>query len=110
MTDFQQSGYDRRAGERRAIAQVQAPEIDGWHLDKKVPLSLIFAMLCQAAMVIWAIADIKKDVELLKQDTASLHLRDTQQSDSFREAIKLMQDQFSRMDSKLDRLIERQAK
>ena len=24
-----------------------------WHLDKKVPLSLIFAMLVQAAMVVW---------------------------------------------------------
>jgi hypothetical protein len=103
MTDFQQSGYDRRAGERRA----QPPQVEGWHLDKKVPLGLIFTILVQAGMVIWAIADIKKDVELLKQDAMALHLRDTQQSDSFREAIKLMQDQFARLDAKLDRLIER---
>ena len=42
-----------------------APTKESWHLDKKVPLSLIFAMLIQAAMVIWAVADIKKDVEIL---------------------------------------------
>ena len=48
----------------------------GWHLDKKVPLTLIFAMLMQAAMVIWAIADIKKDVEVLKsQSMTSTFLR-----------------------------------
>jgi hypothetical protein len=85
-------------------------ESTGWHLDKKVPLSLIFAMLCQAAMVIWAIADIKKDVELLKQDTQALHLRDTQNTDSLKEAMTVMRDQFKSLDIKLDRLIERQNK
>ena len=105
------STIDRRSADRRApTIEPMQQDSTGWHLDKKVPLSLIFAMLCQAAMVIWAIADIKKDVELLKQDTQALHTRDTQQSDSFREAMKLMQDQFARMDSKLDRLIERQNK
>lgn len=85
----------------------RAPGPDSWHLDKKVPISLIFTIIVQAGMVIWAIADIKKDVELLKQDTAALHNRDAQQSDNLRDAIKMMQDQFARLDSKLDRLIER---
>ena len=84
------------------------PQLEGWHLDKKVPLSLIFAMMCQAAMVIWAIADIKKDVELLKQDNASLSARNTENRDSLKEAMRIMQDQFQRLDAKLDRLIERQ--
>ncbi len=112
-TDFQPSDYarrdgERREGERRAVMQVQVPmPQDSWHLDKKVPLSLICTILIQAAMVIWAIADIKKDVELLKQDTAGLHIRDTAQGDSLKEAMKLMQDQFARLDSKLDRIIER---
>jgi hypothetical protein len=111
MTDFQASTADRREGERRALlTQPMQQEQSGWHLDKKVPLGLIFTILLQAGMVIWAIADIKKDVELLKQDAASLHVRDSQQADSFREALKMMQDQFMRMDSKLDRLIERNGK
>ena len=80
---------------------------ESWHLDKKVPISLIIAILSQFALAILAYGDIKKDVELLKQDTVALHQRDTQQSDSLKDALKLMQDQFSRLDAKLDRLIER---
>ena len=107
MTDFHPSSIDRREGDRRALMTQPMQPSDGWHLDKKVPLTLIFTILLQAAMVIWAIADIKKDVELLKQDAVALHVRDTAQADSLKEAMKLMQDQFSRLDTKLDRLIER---
>lgn len=85
----------------------RAEDPPGWHLDKKVPLSLIFAMLVQAGMVIWAIADIKKDVELLKADALSLHQQRQQQSDVFRDALQQIRDQFSRLDAKMDRLIER---
>lgn len=105
----QRSGLGRRSTDFQTSQFPQQPA-DGWHLDKKVPLSLIFAMLMQAAMVIWAIADIKKDVELLKQDSVGLHARDTLQADSLKEAMRQMQDQFSRLDAKLDRLIERGAK
>ena len=106
-TDFQPSGHDRRTGERRAVMQVALPQPDAWHLDKKVPLSLIFTILIQAAMVIWAIADIKKDVELLKQDAAALHVRDNQNLDALNMAMKSVNDTFARLDAKLDRLIER---
>ena len=99
--------FERRQNiERRAIP----PQTHGWHLDKKVPIGLIFTILVQAGMVIWAIADIKKDVELLKQDTAALHQRDTMQADTLRDAMKMLQDQFTRLDAKLDRLIERDHK
>jgi hypothetical protein len=81
-----------------------------WHLDKKVPIALIIAMLTQFAGVIWFIGQLAKDIELLKADTAVLHQRDNQQTDSLKEALRLMQDQFQRLDSKLDRLIERGSK
>ena len=80
---------------------------DQWHLDKKVPLSLIFAMLCQGAMVVWAIADIKKDVELLKAESANLHQRATLQNDAFKDNMQQIREQFRNLDGKLDRLIER---
>jgi len=79
----------------------------GWHLDRKVPLSLIFAMLVQAGMVIWFIADIKKDVELVKADVNGLNQRNKDQSDAFKDAINTMHAYYIRMDAKLDRLIER---
>ena len=84
-----------------------APTKESWHLDKKVPLSLIFAMLIQAAMVIWAVADIKKDVEILKSRVATLQDRDDRQDKTLGEVVSRLQTQLERMDGKLDRLIEK---
>ncbi len=83
------------------------PTKESWHLDKKVPLSLIFAMLIQAAMVIWAVADIKKDVEILKSRVATQQDRDDRQDKTLGEVVSRLQTQLERMDGKLDRLIEK---
>ncbi len=83
------------------------PAKESWHLDKKVPLSLIFAMLIQAAMVIWAVADIKKDVEILKSRVVTLQDRDDRQDKTLGEVVSRLQTQLERMDGKLDRLIEK---
>ena len=83
------------------------PTKESWHLDKKVPLSLIFAMLIQAAMVIWAVADIKKDVEILKSRVVTLQDRDDRQDKTLGEVVSRLQTQLERMDGKLDRLIEK---
>jgi len=80
---------------------------ESWHLDKKVPLSLIFAMLIQAAMVVWAVADIKKDVEVLKSQVVQQHDRDERQDKSVAEAVQQFVSRLERMDLKLDRLIEK---
>lgn len=84
-----------------------ATQNESWHLDKKVPLSLIFAMLIQAAMVIWAVADIKKDVEILKSRVATQQDRDDRQDKTLGEVVARLQTQLERMDGKLDRLIEK---
>lgn len=84
-----------------------ATQHESWHLDKKVPLSLIFAMLVQAAMVIWAVADIKKDVEILKSRVATQQDRDERQDKTLGEVVARLQTQLERMDGKLDRLIEK---
>lgn len=98
---------DYNGDERRAMREIAAPE-HGWHLDKKVPLSLIFAMLVQAGMVILAITDIKKDVEILKAQSAMQVTRDVRQDSDMRDAMQLLREQFLGMNAKLDRLIERQ--
>ena len=84
-----------------------APTKESWHLDKKVPLSLIFALLIQAAMVIWAVADIKKDVEILKSRVTTQQDRDDRQDKTLGEVVSRLQTQLERMDGKLDRLIEK---
>jgi hypothetical protein len=108
MTD---STIDRRAGDRRApTTQPMQQEASGWHLDKKVPLGLIFTILVQAGMVVWAIADIKKDVEVLKANQAMLAQQDVRQVTDLRDALSAMREQFTSVNAKLDRLIERQIK
>ena len=82
-------------------------DLEGWHLDKKVPLSLIFAMLVQAGAIIWMIADIRKDVEILKKEVAMQDARDRVQDTHVVEVQKLVLEMLNRMDSKLDRVIER---
>lgn len=106
-TDFQSSNHDQRTGERRAIAQVQAPMPDGWHLDKKVPLGLIFALLVQTVGVVWFFAGLRSDIELLKQDNLGLHARDVQAFEAINAAVKSFMEQYRLLDAKLDRLIER---
>jgi len=86
---------------------MSAPTKESWHLDKKVPLSLIFAMLIQAAMVIWAVADIKKDVEILKSRVATQQDRDDRQDKSMSDAVQQFVSRLERIDSKFDRLIEK---
>lgn len=83
---------------------------DSWHLDKKVPLSLICAMLVQAGMVIYAIADIKKDVEFLKLQVRVQEVRDNRQDSDMKEAMALLRESLGLLNSKMDRLIERDRK
>ena len=88
----------------------RVPQELGWHLDKKVPLSLIAAMIAQVIVVVMFFADLKRDVELLKADVQVLHERDKTQEDDFKAAIVILQQHYARMDAKLDRLIERAMK
>ena len=79
-----------------------------WHLDKKVPISIIFALLIQASMGLWAIADIKKDVELLKDARGVQRDRDVRQDVAQAEAVGLVRGDIKEVGAKLDRLLERE--
>ena len=78
-----------------------------WHLDKKVPLSLIFAMIVQAAMVLWVVAGIRGDVEILKVQLQAQTSRADQQDQSSAESLSLIRGQLDKMENKLDRALER---
>ena len=80
---------------------------DSWHLDKKVPLSLILALLVQSGMVIYAVADVKKDVEYLKLQVITQESRDSRQDTDRKEDQAYIREVFKTFDAKLDRLIER---
>ena len=89
-----------QADRRAAVEQ-------GWHLDKKVPLSLIFAMLVQAGMFVGAWMDLKKDVEILKARVQTHEIRDDRQDVDMKEALALLRESLETLNAKIDRLIER---
>ena len=80
---------------------------DHWHLDKKVPLSLIMAMLLQAAAAIWAFADMKKEIEVIKMQVSQQRDRDERQDRAASEAYLRLSNQLEKMDAKLDRIVDK---
>jgi len=84
----------------------QGDKPGGWHLDKKVPISLIMALLVYGATGLWYVADIKKDIELLKMSTLEQRDRDKRQDEQVANAMMLLRGQLERMENKMDRVLE----
>lgn len=91
---------------------------DGWHLDKKVPISIIMTLLIYGISGLWFVADIKRDVEVLKAQQSLQHAReaeamaqqrdrDERQDRAVSEALTQVRDALREGNAKLDRLIER---
>jgi hypothetical protein len=84
------------------------PQEAGWHLKKEVNLSIIISIIGVGVACVTGYTDLKRDIALIKADAAVLHQRDSAIEISTKEAIRELQDAMLRMESKLDRLIERQ--
>jgi Tfp pilus assembly protein PilO len=84
------------------------PSDNGWHLDKKVPISIIVAMLAQFAGGLWFISKLDSRVGALEDRIASQRERDNLQDQQSASSLSLLRGQLDRMDAKLDRLVERQ--
>ncbi len=80
---------------------------DSWHLDKKVPLGLIVAMLIQTGGVFYAYAELRKDIEYLRLQVHVQEQRDQRQDSDMKEAMSLLRESLGTLNAKLDRLIER---
>lgn len=81
-----------------------------WHLSKSIPLTLIFAIICQTIALIWFVASLRNDVdsasrELVRQDTRISTLEQTVQSQAVTmgrmdENIKAIRDAVEAMAAK----------
>lgn len=49
-----------------------------WHLDKRVPISLILAIMIQTGSFIWFMSALNSDVEGLERRTARMETRSAQ--------------------------------
>jgi hypothetical protein len=85
-----------------------------WHLDKKVPISIIAAILFQFAGGLWFISKLDARIAALEAlgviQLSSQRDRDQTQDKQVADAIQLVRTQLERMDDKLDRIIERPRK
>jgi hypothetical protein len=48
---------------------------DPWHLSRSVPITLIFAIVCQTVALIWFVATLRNDVDTSKTDIIRLDAR-----------------------------------
>lgn len=89
------------------IVKAAGADRQGWHLDKKVPISIILALLFQAATGLWFLANMSTDIELLKRSENQQHDRDERQDRAQAEAYLRLSEQLQKVADKLDRIIER---
>lgn len=80
---------------------------EGWHLDKKVPISLILALCAQFGGGVWYAGRIDARIEKLENDRPAQRDRDDRQDAAAVLSAQALQGRLDRIDSKLDRLIER---
>ena len=83
---------------------------ESWHLSKSIPLTLLFAIVCQTVALIWFVASLRNDVdaaskELLRQDTRITSLENIVQSQAITmarmdENIKAIRDAVETMAKK----------
>lgn len=87
---------------------------NSWHLERKVTISVIFAIFAIVVNGIWAVVDIRQNVALLSQrqesDSRMLREQDNKASDALREGLGIVRSQYDQLSGKLDRLIERGGK
>lgn len=76
-----------------------------WHLDKRVPISLIVTLLIYGVSGLWVVVDIKKDVEVLKAEAMSQHIRDDRQDKAVADGVVLLRSELSYIRQQLDLLI-----
>ncbi len=89
--------------ERRALMM-------GWHLDKRVPISIIATLFAQLAVGIWFVSKLESRVESLERGAVAQQVRDDKQDLALLDGTAAMNARLDRIDGKLDRLIERSLK
>lgn len=76
-----------------------------WHLDKKVPVGIIVVLLGYGIAGMWFVADIKKDVEILKAATSAQAVRDDRQDRAVADGVTLLRNDMAYIRQQLDMLI-----
>lgn len=74
---------------------------NSWHLDKKVPLALIFAIVLQTGFAVAWVTDISRDVRESQRRMEKLEKSDEAQT----EVLRIIREQYARIDERLSILV-----
>lgn len=77
-----------------------------WHLDRRLQITHILSTLTLGVGAVLYVGDIRKDVEVLKAQTALQAARDQRQDQDIATRQQDLQTRLDRIDEKLDWLIE----
>lgn len=79
-----------------------------WHLDKRVPVSIIMAIIIQGASGLWVLADMRKDIDVLKMQVVESRERERGLLTQFTDAVALIRADVRALSEKMDRTTERE--
>jgi len=48
---------------------------DNWHLNKSVPITLIFGLIVQGAAIVWTVSMMMSDIEANRKDIVAIEQR-----------------------------------
>jgi hypothetical protein len=81
-----------------------------WHIKREIQLGHLITTITVAVSVIVYVSKLEQRIALVEQQHQVQRDRDAQQDQATREAMATLRQQLDRMDTKLDRLIERERK
>ena len=80
-------------------------EPEGWHLDKRIPIATLVAILTLAVGGILHITQIRTDLEILRQQQTALAERVQRSETANRDYLQKIDRSLERLNDKLDRAI-----
>lgn len=89
---------------------------NAWHLDKKVPIALIFALVVQGAGAIWWASTMSGDIRGLRSDIDGIKVEAKEKSLRFDQIVSLqaevkgISNSVERLERNVDRLVTRDSR
>lgn len=99
--------YHQTKGSPVANTAIELRGPQGWHLKKEIQFGHIVTTLTVAISALFYITKLEQRIALMEQQIAMQHERDARQDSAAADAMELIRRQLEKMDSKLDRALER---
>lgn len=103
-------GYKLMSDSTPTFTERRASPAESWHLKKEIQLGQIASILIFGLTGVFYVTTMDKRITVIESQLIAQKERDAGQDKAYSEAIAHLNAQMDRMDSKLDRLVERSQK